>query len=62
LPQIPIPLKPPDNDVSLDLAAAFAMTYEGGRYDRSLRYDGPLPGSLSDADRDWAVEIAMANR
>jgi len=60
LPQIPMPLKPPDNDVSLDLAAAFAMTYDRGRYDRSLRYDIPLPGSLSDGDHTWATERAAA--
>jgi hypothetical protein len=60
LPKIPIPLKPPDNDVLLDLAAAFAMTYNGGRYDRSLRYELPLPGSLSEADHAWAVDRAKA--
>jgi hypothetical protein len=58
LPKIPIPLKSPDPDVSLDLGVAFAMTYDGGRYDRSLRYDLPLPSTLSDEDRAWATARA----
>jgi hypothetical protein len=58
LPKIPIPLKVPDADVVLDLGASFAMTYDGGRYNRTLRYDLPLPETLSPSDRDWAMSIA----
>lgn len=53
LPTIPIPLMAPDADVALDLAVAYRMTYDGGRYDRSLRYDLLLASSLSEADRQW---------
>lgn len=54
LPTIPIPLKPEDGTVPLDLAPAFAQTYDHGRYGRLLRYGGPLSPGLSDSDRNWA--------
>jgi hypothetical protein len=33
LPAIPVPLKSPDPDIVIDLAAVFATTYERGRYE-----------------------------
>lgn len=60
IPRIPIPLKSPDADVLLDLPSAFKVTYDRGRYDRSLQYDLPLPLSLSDEDRSWANARAGA--
>ena len=54
IPKIPIPLRAPDPDIILDLATAFATTFDRGRYERSLRYDSPLHPSLSAADREWA--------
>jgi hypothetical protein len=56
LPSIPIPLKKPDADVKLDLAAAFTMTFDRGRYDRTLRYDVDLAGPLTEPDRQWVAE------
>jgi hypothetical protein len=56
LPNLPIPLKPPDADVMLDLAQAVATTFNGGRFDRNLRYDLPVPVSLDEPDRTWAAE------
>jgi hypothetical protein len=58
LPAIPIPLRPPDPDVWLDLAGVFATTYERGRYARSLNYAAPPPISLDDETRRWAMERA----
>lgn len=40
LPTLPVPLRAPDPDVLLDLAAVFATTFERGRYARSLPYNG----------------------
>ena len=56
LPAIPIPLRSPDTDVMLDLAQAFDLTYDRGRYSRLLRYHSALPDilPLSPADREWA--------
>jgi hypothetical protein len=56
LPAIPLPLMPPDADVWVDLAAVFNLTYERGRYARSLDYGSPLPHSLKAEDRSWAME------
>jgi hypothetical protein len=62
LPAIPIPLRPPDPDVWISLAEVFALTYERGRYARSVDYSAPLTVSLSDADLAWAQQTARAAR
>ena len=36
LPTVPVPLRPDDGDVPLDLAAAVARAYDDGRYDELL--------------------------
>jgi hypothetical protein len=56
LPRLPVPLRAPDPDVWLDLAEAFAMTYDRGGYRRVMRYGVPLPASLPIAAeaRAWA--------
>jgi hypothetical protein len=58
LPVIPIPLKRGDPDLSLDVAAVFATTYEKGRYRRSLDYSKPLKLVLNSEDRAWAERTA----
>lgn len=60
LPTIPIPLRAPDPDVPLDLAAAFATTYERGRYARVLRYDRPPEVAVDEATAQWLAERAAA--
>jgi hypothetical protein len=60
LPTLPIPLKAPDEDVLLDLDAIFIITYERGRYARSIDYDAPLGLSLSPEDRLWAETLAKS--
>jgi hypothetical protein len=56
LPVLPIPLRAPDPDISLDLGEAFRMTYDRGGYARVMRYGRPLPEGLpvSAEDRKWA--------
>jgi hypothetical protein len=44
LPSIPIPLKTPDPDIWIDLGEVFAITYDRGRYARSIDYTSPPPG------------------
>ena len=60
LPVLPIPLKAPDPDVSLDLAGLFARAYEGGRYGRLNAYRSPLTLPLKPEDRAWSEELARA--
>jgi hypothetical protein len=64
LPTIPIPLKAPDPDIGLNIAEVFAITYERGRYARSLRYRaapaGPLEGDLLTWTQDRAATIKPA--
>lgn len=58
LPKIPVPLRPPDGDVPLDLAAVFGTAYERGRYARKLHYDRPPSAHLSPHDAEWAQLVA----
>ena len=62
LPRIPIPLRPPDPDVILDLPSLFAFGYERGRYARALDYSAPLDLPLASADRTWAEDLARKSR
>jgi Protein of unknown function (DUF4058) len=58
LPRIPIPLRPPNADVRLDLPSLLALGYERGRYARALDYSAPLELPLAPADRAWAEGVA----
>lgn len=56
LPPVPVPLRAPDSDIPLDLAEAFALTYDRGGYQRIMRYGVALPANLPIAPdaRTWA--------
>lgn len=58
LPAIPVPLRAPDPDVFVDLAAVFATAYDRGRYARSLPYGAPPAAPLAPVDVSWAAETA----
>ena len=63
LPMIPVPLKAPDPDVELDLAEAFAATYQRGRYWKLIDYHKPPAPAFTGADADWiAMTVASAGR
>jgi len=53
LPTIPIPLDPPDLDLTLDLAALYTTAYDRGRYARSIRREKPLDLPLGLDDLAW---------
>ncbi len=62
LPIVPVPLLPPDSDVTLDLQAALAACFELVGYERLLDYTQPL-ADLSAADAAWVDEVlGAANR
>jgi hypothetical protein len=62
LPCLPIPLRPPHADVTVDLAQVFATAYTRGRFGRRLRYDRPCPAPLTEEQRAWAEQIASQRR
>jgi hypothetical protein len=54
LPEVPVPLLPPDGDASLDLQACFNITYEMGDYHLELDYRREPPVRLSAEEREFA--------
>lgn len=61
LPRVPTPLRLPDDDVSVDLAAVFRTAYERGRFGRRIRYGTPCPAPLLGDVRGW-VETLVRGR
>jgi hypothetical protein len=58
LPNLPVPLRPPDKDVELDLQATLATVYETAMYDLSIDYRAaPPPPVLSDHDARWVADL-----
>jgi hypothetical protein len=59
LPRLPIPLREPDPDISIDLEAMVNRVYDLGRYARTLRHETPLPetASLTPEDRAWVETL-----
>ena len=62
LPSLPIPLREPDPDILIDLAALATRVYDLGRYSRTLRQDIPLPetATLTSEDRAWVESMGRA--
>ncbi len=56
MPVIPIPLRPGDPDVRLDLKTALDRIYDEQRYARSI-YASPPEPRLSPADAAWAAQF-----
>ncbi len=57
LPTLPIPLLPPDPDVTLELQTAIAACFKLVRYERLLDYtQPPPPPELSAEDAQWVQE------
>jgi hypothetical protein len=56
LPTIAIPLRPPYDDVPLDLQTAISLVYERGIYEDKLNYTRPVPSPpLLPADANWVA-------
>lgn len=60
VPPLAIPLRAPDPDARMDLAAVLATAYERGRYARKLRYDRPPVPPLATDDAAWADALVHA--
>jgi hypothetical protein len=57
LPQIAVPLKPPDDDVQIELQEAFSIGFEHGAYAASIDYSRPPIASLGEAELSWLKQI-----
>ena len=54
LPVLPIPLRAPDDDITLDLGLALQTIYERAAYDLSIDYrEAPPPPTLSPKEAAW---------
>jgi len=62
LPAIPVPLKSPDPDLTLDLQPLLDGIYALGRYDERIDYARPLNPALSDVDAAWLPELQRKER
>ena len=57
LPAIPIPLRPADQEILLELQPLIDTTYETGRYFDDIDYTEELVPPLSDEDAAWAATV-----
>ena len=57
LPRIAVPLGEEDEDVPLDLQAAFIRCWDDGPYPELLHYGSPPPGPMSAEDASWCETI-----
>ena len=61
MPTIAVPLRPPFEDVPLNLQAVFETVYARGHYAEAIDYSGPPPPPrLRPADANWAQERIQA--
>jgi hypothetical protein len=57
-PTIPVPLRPPDDDVLLQLGRVFTDVYTEAAYDLSVNYhQAPPPPALSAEDHVWMTSL-----
>jgi len=56
VPTIPVPLRPQEDELTLDLTTLIHDLYRRARYDLELDYRRPPLPPLSDAMTDWARE------
>jgi hypothetical protein len=57
LPPVPIPLKPQDPPVMLDLRPCLDRTYDEARFQDEIDYDEPPTPPLGEPDAAWAREL-----
>jgi hypothetical protein len=61
LPIAPAPLRPPDEDVPLDLGLALHTLYDRAAYDLSINYgEAPPPPALSPEEAAWMQQLLSA--
>lgn len=56
LPKIPVPLRSPDADATLDMSQVMATVYERGAYDIQIDYEQPVPlPEISADEQEWVL-------
>jgi uncharacterized protein DUF4058 len=59
LPVVPVPLKPGEPDLRLDVQQAMDAAFDRGEYAKMIEYDRPIPGpAFSTIDAEWTAECA----
>ena len=62
LPVLPVPLREPDPDASIDLGAAVATIYDRGAYAAQIDYANPPPPPALTPDEDGLVQTITRER
>jgi hypothetical protein len=62
LPAIPIPLRPGEPDVVLELQPVFDSRYDRGRYRQTLDYTADLRPALHAQDAEWLADLLQRSR
>lgn len=63
IPIFPLPLKPEDSELAVDLQAVVARVYDLGSYDVRIDYRQPVPPpALSKLDQQWLDDIVAPFR
>jgi hypothetical protein len=57
LPRVAVPLAGDDQDVTLDLQAAFTRCYDEGPYPELLRYEEAPPGKMTAEEVSWCAGV-----
>lgn len=60
LPRLPVPLRAPDPDMQIDLAAVFTTAYDRGRFRKSIDYKSSPPIALGADDSAWVRQLVHA--
>jgi hypothetical protein len=60
LPIIPVPLRAPDKDATVDLQAALNEVYDLAAYDLSIDYQAPPPPPpLTETEQKWLADLSL---
>ena len=57
LPVLPVPLRAPDADLLIDLAAVYTTAYDRGRFQKRIDYQGASLAQLTTKEIEWARAV-----
>lgn len=62
LPTLPVPLRAPDADLHISLSDVFTTSYDRGRFQRRIHYQGPPPSHLNTAEKTWVEKVVAIEK